>query len=133
MRVPALAAAALLICGAQSVFAMDFSSPGTDTHARNQLNIGIDLVNHHKYADATAHLEIALQQYPDDVDILTYLGFAHRMIANDYLDSGVAAFFMISTIVILAASISEWVGVLSGSKPRVSSEVPFHAIPATGD
>jgi carbon starvation protein len=58
---------------------------------------------------------------------------AHRMIGNDYLDAGVAAFFMISTIVILAASISEWTGVLSGTKPAISSEVPFSAIPATGD
>jgi carbon starvation protein len=58
---------------------------------------------------------------------------AHRMISNDYLDAGVAAFFMISTIVVLAASITEWIGVLNGSKPVVSSEVPFSAIPATGD
>ncbi|HEY4215627.1 MAG TPA: carbon starvation CstA family protein [Gemmatimonadaceae bacterium] len=58
---------------------------------------------------------------------------AHRMIGNDYLDAGVAAFFMISTVVILAASIREWTNVLGGTKPAVSSEVPFSAIPATGD
>jgi carbon starvation protein len=54
---------------------------------------------------------------------------AHRMIFNDYLDSGVAAFFMVSVIVILAASITEWVSVYSGRKPAVSSEVPFQALP----
>jgi carbon starvation protein len=58
---------------------------------------------------------------------------AHRMISNDYLDAGVAAFFMISVVVILAASITEWIGVLNGSKPAVSSEIPYSAIPATGD
>ncbi|MEO6876849.1 MAG: carbon starvation CstA 5TM domain-containing protein, partial [Gemmatimonadaceae bacterium] len=58
---------------------------------------------------------------------------AKRMISNDYLDAGVAAFFMISVVVILVASITEWIAVLSGSKPAVSSEVPYSAIPATGD
>jgi carbon starvation protein len=60
---------------------------------------------------------------------------AKRMIFNDYLDAGVAAFFMISVIVILIASINEWISVYRGRKPVVSSEVPFEAfpLPATGD
>jgi carbon starvation protein len=58
---------------------------------------------------------------------------ASRMIFNDYLDAGVAAFFMISVVVILADSMREWFAVLGGGKPVVSSEVPFHALPATGD
>ncbi len=57
------------------------------------------------------------------------VGVANRMIFNDDLDSGVAAFFMVAVIVILAASISEWMSVFSGRKPAVSSEVPFQAIP----
>jgi carbon starvation protein len=63
------------------------------------------------------------------------VGIANRMIFNDYLDAGVAAFFMISVIVILIASINEWMSVYRGSKPVVSSEVPFEAIPLayTGD
>jgi len=62
------------------------------------------------------------------------VGDAHRVIFNDYLDAGVAAFFMISVIVILADSIREWSAVLGGRKPVVSSEVPFDGpIPVPGD
>ena len=41
---------------------------------------------------------------------------ARRMIFNDYLDAAVAAFFMISVVVILADSIREWASVLGGRK-----------------
>jgi carbon starvation protein len=58
---------------------------------------------------------------------------AHRMLFNDYLDAAVAAFFMISVVVILADSFREWTAVLGGRKPIISTEVPFSAIPATGD
>ena len=58
---------------------------------------------------------------------------AHRMIFNDYLDAGVAAFFMISVVVILADSMREWYAVVGGRKPAVSSEVPFQALPVPGD
>jgi carbon starvation protein len=59
-----------------------------------------------------------------------------RMIANDYLDAAVAAFFMISVIVIIADSMREWIAVTSGRKTVVSSEVPFQGRamqPAAGD
>ncbi len=60
---------------------------------------------------------------------------AHRMVFNDYLDAGVAAFFMLSVIVILADSFREWSSVLGGRKPIVSSEVPFSSgvVPVPGD
>jgi carbon starvation protein len=61
---------------------------------------------------------------------------ARRMIFNDYLDAAVAAFFMVSVVVILADSIREWTAVLRGRKQVVSSEVPFTVdgtVPATGD
>ena len=58
---------------------------------------------------------------------------ARRMIFNDYLDAGVAAFFMISVIVIIAASLKEWYSVLGGRKPLVSTEVPFDGALAAGD
>jgi len=59
---------------------------------------------------------------------------AHRIIFNDYLDAVVAAFFMLSVIVILADSFREWYAVLAGRKAVVSSEVPFDgAIAVTGD
>jgi carbon starvation protein len=57
--------------------------------------------------------------------VVKTVGDAHRMIFNDYLDAGVAAFFMISVIVIIADSIREWSAVLGGRKPVISSEVPF--------
>ena len=52
---------------------------------------------------------------------------ATRLIFNDRLDAAVAAFFMISVIVILADSAREWWAVLGGRKPMVSSEVPYTA------
>jgi carbon starvation protein len=48
-----------------------------------------------------------------------------QMIANDYLDAAVAAFFLISVVVILVDSAREWWAVLSGSKIARSTEVPF--------
>jgi carbon starvation protein len=59
---------------------------------------------------------------------------ARRVVFNDYLDAAVAGFFMISVAVILAASITEWMAVVGGRKPVVSSEVPFEgAVPVPGD
>jgi carbon starvation protein len=55
---------------------------------------------------------------------------AERMIFNDYMDAGVAAFFMVAVIVILTASITEWLAVLQGRKPAVSTETPMDATPA---
>ncbi len=52
-------------------------------------------------------------------------GALGQMIANDYLDAGVAAFFMVSVIVILVDSARSWLGVVQGRFPAVSSEVPF--------
>ncbi len=58
---------------------------------------------------------------------------ARRMIFNDYLDAAVTVFFMVSVVVILAASLQEWVACLRGTKEVVSSEVPFEIAPAAGD
>jgi carbon starvation protein len=52
---------------------------------------------------------------------------AARMAFNDYLDAGVAAFFMAAVVVILADSIREWTSVLRGAKPARTTEVPFEA------
>ncbi|HEX8849218.1 MAG TPA: carbon starvation CstA family protein, partial [Gemmatimonadaceae bacterium] len=54
-------------------------------------------------------------------------GDALRMAFNDYLDAVVAAFFMVSVVVILADSIREWTAVLRGRKPATSTEAPFQA------
>jgi carbon starvation protein len=48
-----------------------------------------------------------------------------RMIFNDYLDAAVAGFFLVAVIVILAASMHEWLLVLRGRKPATTHEVPF--------
>jgi carbon starvation protein len=48
-----------------------------------------------------------------------------QLIANDYLDAAVAAFFLVSVVVILADSAREWWAVLSGDKKPRSTEVPF--------
>jgi carbon starvation protein len=52
---------------------------------------------------------------------------ASRLILNDRIDAAVAAFFLISVVVILVASLHEWFIVLSGRKAVRSSEVPFVA------
>jgi carbon starvation protein len=48
-----------------------------------------------------------------------------QMIANNYLDAAVAAFFLLSVIVILLDSAREWIAILSGAKAARSTEVPF--------
>jgi carbon starvation protein len=59
---------------------------------------------------------------------------AHQMMFNDYLDAAVAAFFMVSVVVILADSLREWTAVLRGRKPALTTEVPFErVVVATGD
>src|SRR4051812_43133877 len=50
---------------------------------------------------------------------------AARMIRNDRIDAAVAAFFLLSVIVVLIASAHEWVTVLSGRKAARSTEVAF--------
>ena len=50
---------------------------------------------------------------------------AQRFIFNDRIDAAVAAFFMISVIIIIADSAKEWYKVVTGRMPAVSSEVPF--------
>jgi carbon starvation protein len=57
----------------------------------------------------------------------TSIEMANRMIFNDRLDAAVAAFFMISVVVVLVASIHEWMQVVRGTKPAVSTEIPFTA------
>ena len=59
---------------------------------------------------------------------------ATQMIWNDRLNAAVAAFFAVSVIVILADSTREWLSVLGGKKPAVSTEVPFQGrVAVAGD
>lgn len=57
------------------------------------------------------------------------IGDASRMILNDRIDAAVAAFFLISVVVILVASMHEWFTVLTGRKVACSTEVKFTHIP----
>jgi carbon starvation protein len=47
-----------------------------------------------------------------------------RMIANDYLDAAVAAFFLLSVLVVIADSAREWWAVLRGGKNVITTETP---------
>jgi len=60
---------------------------------------------------------------------------AQRFILNDRIDTAVTAFFMVSVIIIITASVREWYKVVSGRMPAVSSEHPFEprTVAATGD
>jgi carbon starvation protein len=55
------------------------------------------------------------------------IGDARRLIFNDHIDAAVAAFFLISVVVILVASMYEWFTILSGRKIAQSTETPFAA------
>ena len=55
------------------------------------------------------------------------IGDASRLIVNDRIDAAVAAFFLLSVIVILVASSHEWFVILTGRKVAKSSEFPFGA------
>jgi carbon starvation protein len=48
-----------------------------------------------------------------------------RLIFNDYLDTGVAAFFMASFVLILCYSVRDWYRAFTKQRPIVSTEIPF--------
>jgi carbon starvation protein len=56
-----------------------------------------------------------------------------RLIANDYLDAAVAAFFLASVLIVIADSAREWFAVLWGGKPARSTETPFVPTAVPGD
>ena len=66
--------------------------------------------------------QIAQGAVPKGVKTLADAG---RIVWNDRVDAAVAAFFALSVLVILVSSAREWLSVVRGTKPAVSSEVPF--------
>ncbi len=80
--VPLAIAVSALLVSAIPASAMTSDSPSAWTHARNELDIGVDLIQHGKIEESLVHLDAALDQYPKDTDILKYLGYAHRMLAK---------------------------------------------------
>jgi len=75
----AIIAAALLAGPAEAIRG---DSPADWAHARDAYSIGVNLVQHQKIVEAIPYLDAALNQYPDDVDLLVYLSYAHRRIAE---------------------------------------------------
>jgi carbon starvation protein len=61
------------------------------------------------------------------------VGDLRRMIANDYLDAAVAAFFLGSVLVVIVTSAHEWWAVLRGGKTIRSTEVPASSRVVMGD
>lgn len=53
--------------------------PTLDSYA-----VGLQLISNAHYAEAVPYLEGALQQRPHNANILTNLGYAHRMAGDDY-------------------------------------------------
>jgi carbon starvation protein len=59
---------------------------------------------------------------------------ARRVLFNDRLDAVVATVFMVVVVLVIAASIREWLLILRGRKPAVLSETPYVSSQlATGD
>jgi hypothetical protein len=75
----AIMAAALLASPAEAIRS---DSPADWDHAGNASSIGVNLVQHQKMVEAIPYLNVALNQYPDDTDLLVYLSYAHRRIAE---------------------------------------------------
>jgi carbon starvation protein len=70
------------------------------------------------------HAARAAGTLPPGVKAMRDLG---QMLFNDYLDAAVAAFFLVSVLVVIADSAREWWAVLQGRKPASTTEVPFDA------
>ena len=76
-----------------------------------------------------AHKAMVMQQLSSGLPPgIQSVADANRIIMNDRIDAAVAAFFLISVVVILMASIHEWVQVLTGRKAPRSTEVPFESV-----
>lgn len=49
---------------------------------RSDYDTAMQMIRHKQYAEAIPHLQFALADKPQDVDILSYLGFAKRMVGD---------------------------------------------------
>jgi carbon starvation protein len=58
---------------------------------------------------------------------------AHRMLFNDRLDAVVTLVFMAVVVMVLVASVAQWVLILSRRRPAVMTEAPFVASAFAGD
>jgi hypothetical protein len=74
--------AALVLAAATPATALSGYSPADDARAAIERRVGADLLAHGRNEEAIPHLEAALNQSPDDIGILSDLGYAHRMVAH---------------------------------------------------
>jgi hypothetical protein len=74
--------AALAIAAATPATALSGYSPADNSRAAIERRVGADLLAHGRDEDAIPHLDAALNQSPDDIGILSDLGYAHRMVAH---------------------------------------------------
>ncbi len=81
MRKTFLVSLATFLAAAAPSLAMTGYSPADWQRADLDFHIGADLIQHGKIAEAVPYLDSAVDQSPDDVEILNYLGFAHRALA----------------------------------------------------
>jgi carbon starvation protein len=61
------------------------------------------------------------------------VGDAQRMLFNDRLDAVIALVFMAVVVMVLVASITQWLLILSRRRPAVMTETPFVATAFAGD
>jgi tetratricopeptide (TPR) repeat protein len=86
------AAAAALALADSSGFAMGGGGGGGygmgmgDMAQPSEYSQALRLIKHQEFSDAIPHLDAALQQNPNDADVLNYEGYAHRMV-GDYTAS----------------------------------------------
>jgi len=74
-------AAALLVTIANPAGAITGYSPADGTRAEFNFRVGADLVRHGRYDEGVPYLDKALDQWPDDTDVLAYEAMAHRALA----------------------------------------------------
>jgi carbon starvation protein len=74
--------------------------------------------------------QLAAGQVPSGV---SSAAAAARIIFNDRLDAAVAAFFLLSVVVIVAESVRVWLAILARRTVSASTEVPFHARSAVAE
>jgi Flp pilus assembly protein TadD len=97
MRKLALVSLTALLATTAPSLAMTGYSPADWQRADLDFHIGADLIQHGRIAEALPHLDSALDQSPDDVEILNYLGFAHRVLAASRIGTSRAAELRLST------------------------------------
>jgi tetratricopeptide (TPR) repeat protein len=71
-----------LVAASSPAFAIAGYSPADDARARTEARIGIELFRAGRLVESLDHLSAAVNQFPDDTEILRYLSAAHRRIAR---------------------------------------------------